>query len=138
MFRYVGQRFLRDPIQRFHSCIVRSRVPISDQFGTEANGDSRFAFPLISQIAESHCKIAAKGDALVFALRNCPQLLAEAIEQESEFGEYAAGDRTSDYHLLESGKSKRYSNEILPSMIVQIARYPAALLLDSVLNCGGG
>ena len=108
VFGDVGKRFLRDTIQRFHSYIVRS-VPISDQFGMETNGNSRFALPLIGQIAENRRQVAAKGDALAFTMGNCPQLLAEAIEQQPKFGECAAFGRIGD-RLLESGKPKRHSN----------------------------
>ena len=54
---------------RYIASIVTSSgaIPISDQFGMETNGNSRFALPLIGQIAERRRQVAAKGDALAFA-----------------------------------------------------------------------
>ena len=58
----VGKRFLRDPVYRFRGCIVRFD-PVPGLFGMEANGYSRFALPLNSQINKRRSQVAAKGDA---------------------------------------------------------------------------
>ena len=118
----VGKRFLRDPVHRFRSCIVRiDTVPVV------RNGSERL-FPFRAptdtvRFAERRSQVAAKGEASAFAWRNCPQLMAEPIQQLPKFGERAARGRIGDC-LLERGKPKRHPHQVLPGMIMQVARYP--------------
>ncbi len=69
----------------------------------------------------------------MFALGNCSQLIAEPIQQLTKLGERAARGGIGNC-LLESGKSKRDPDEILPGMIMQVARDPLAFLPHGILN----
>ena len=130
----VGKRFLRDPVHHFRGCIVRFDTD-SGPFGTEANGYSGFALPLSSQLAQRGSQVAAKGYTSGVRPRNRSQLIAEPVQQLTKVGERTAHGGVGD-RLLESGKSKRNPHQVLPGMIMQVARYPQTFLPDSVLNCG--